>query len=61
MEVIKKTNKDYLNTFYAKMPKDKLYQTCDVCGGKFTYNNKSKHMKSKFHCRIIDILEKNSN
>ncbi len=43
-------NKAYYKKFIEKN-KDKIHEKkiCEVCSGKYTYYNKSRHMKSKKH------------
>lgn len=50
MEVIKKTQKEYRNVFNEKN-KERIeqQQKCELCGGTYTYFNKSKHNKTKLH------------
>jgi hypothetical protein len=52
IEIIKplKYNKVYYKKFIEKN-KDKIHEkiTCEVCSGKYTYFNKSRHLKSKKH------------
>lgn len=50
--------KMYYNNFKTKN-NDKIYeqQTCPICGGHFTYYNKSKHTKSKKCQQISEIIK----
>lgn len=46
---------------FVNKNKEKINEAhvCDVCFGRYTYFNKSKHMKSKLHLRIIEHKNKN--
>ena len=51
-------NKYYSKTFYEKHP-DKLTktETCDLCGGKYKYCNKSHHRSTKKHKMVEKIIK----
>ena len=54
----KKSNKEYISNFYFNNP-EKLTEKiiCEFCGGEYTYNNKSKHMKSKRHIEVTNFIK----
>lgn len=60
IEFNKKTNKENLNKFYKNLSDDKKIITCESCGEKFSYFNKSKHEKTKIH-RILSKKFNNIN
>lgn len=55
----KKTSTDYYLTFKEKN-KEKVSQkhACELCGGQFTYFNKSNHLVSKRHLRAVEVIER---
>jgi hypothetical protein len=52
-------NKKYYQQF-KETNKDKLNERvkCDICGGSYTYFNKSKHIQTKKHKKLHDYVEK---
>lgn len=48
----------YIKKWYNKN-KDNLKekQKCDICGGTYTRYNKSHHLKTQKHVRIVILLE----
>jgi hypothetical protein len=61
-KILKKTNKEMYDNFKEKNAgkiKEKI--TCDICGGKYTYFNKSGHYKTtkhKIHQELKNLQDK---
>jgi len=53
-----KNKKDYFKKF-VDGNKDKVKEQvmCDVCGGSYTYFNKSHHKKSQRHLKSLQIIQ----
>lgn len=51
-----KENKKEYNKKYAELNKEKNNEkfTCNICDGKYTYQNKAHHLKSKKHIRLVN-------
>ena len=56
---MRKTNKEYLKDFYDKLPDEKKFKTCPDCGCKYSYPNKTHHLKSKIHNLIVQRIKEN--
>ena len=52
-EVILAKNKKYKETHKEEIQKKYSAKTTCVCGGNYTYSNKTKHMKTKKHLDYI--------
>lgn len=55
----KKTQKEYLETFYLKHPEKKEKIICSECGQPYAYTCKSKHNKTKIHKILSEKLKQN--
>jgi len=50
-------SKKYNNTFYIKNnDKIKQKEICKICGGNYTYYNKSAHNKTNKHIKVANIM-----
>lgn len=58
----KKTKKDHFKKFMNEN-KDKIKEqmNCDICGGSYTYFNKSHHNKSQRHLKSLQIIQNKDN
>lgn len=55
-----KNNKKHFETFYKKnIDKIKEKMTCSVCCGSYTYFNKSVHIRTKRHLKMLESLQNN--
>ena len=53
-----KSSKEYMSNFYSKHPEKRSEKImCELCGGEYTYNNKSKHMKTKRHLTVAEFIK----
>lgn len=53
--------KNYYENFKNKnVDKIKEKSVCEICGGSYTYFNKSSHMKTKRHLNCVEMWKKNT-